>query len=110
MTDKLAIIIVSADRNVIEMGLRYAHNVISHQWMNVQLYFFGPSEVTIATDPDLRPLVEQIIAQGVIPHACVWCSSRFSVTDMLRDMGCIIEGTGQPVTEAIRDGYIPMTW
>jgi hypothetical protein len=110
MSDKLAIIIVSADRNVIEMGLRYAHNVISHRWMEVQLYFFGPSEVTIATDPDLHPLVAQIITDGVTPHACVWCSNKFNVTEMLRALGCVIEGVGQPVTQAIRDGYLPMTW
>ncbi|MHB1318252.1 MAG: hypothetical protein ACYCYF_06505 [Anaerolineae bacterium] len=111
MNDKLAIILVSADRAVLEMGLTYARNAISHGWLpEIRLYLFGPSEVTIATDPDLRAIICEIIALGVIPAACKWCSDKYNVSALLQELGCRVEYIGQPVSEAIRDGYVPMTW
>ncbi|MFH1084633.1 MAG: DsrE family protein, partial [Chloroflexota bacterium] len=80
MSDKLAVILVSADRKVLEMGLVYAKNVMARGWMaDMRLYLFGPSEVTIATDPDLKALVTEIIAGGTVPHACKWCSDKYGV-------------------------------
>ena len=111
MSDKLAIILVSADRKVLEMGLIYAKNVGIRGWMDeTKLFLFGPSEVTIATDPDLRKLVEGIIEDGAVPLACKWCSDKYGVSDLLADLGCSVEYIGSPVSQAIKDGYTPMTW
>ncbi len=111
MSDKLAVILVSSDRKVLEMGLIYAKNAISEGWMeDVQVFFFGPSEVTIATDPDLYPLVEEIIENGVTPQACKWCSDKYHVSELLEEMGCAVEYIGSPVSQAIKAGYTPMTW
>ena len=111
MNDKLAVILVSADRKVLEMGLVYARNAVAREWMaDVQLFFFGPSEVTIATDPDLRAIVAEIIEGGTIPRVCKWCSDKYGVSGMLEEMGCAVEYIGEPVSLAIKDGYVPMTW
>ena len=111
MSDKLAIILTNSDRQVLEMGLVYALNVIAEQWMSeVQIYLFGPSEVTIATDPDLKELLCNVIEAGNTPVACKWCSDKYHVTALLEEMGCEIAYIGQPVTEAIRTGFTPMTW
>jgi hypothetical protein len=111
MSDKLAVILVSADRAVLEMALTYTRNVITHKWLpDVKVYLFGPSEVTITTDPDLRNLASAVIQAGVVPVACKWCSDKYNVTALLLDLGCRVEYIGQPVSEAIRDGYTPMTW
>jgi hypothetical protein len=111
VSDKLALVLVSRDRGVLEMALVYARNAIAKAWIpDIKLYFFGPSEITIATDPGLRDLVTDIIAQGTVPHACIWCSDKYNVSDKLRELGCVVEGIGSPVSEAIRAGYTPMTW
>jgi len=68
MSDKLAVILVSADPKVLEMGLMYARNAVKQGWMSdTLLYFFGPSEVTISTDPGLQEIVREIIAEGDSP-------------------------------------------
>ncbi len=111
MNDKLAVILVSGDRKVLEMGLVYATNVVVHGWMSdLRVYLFGPSEVTIATDPDLQELVKTMIAGGTIPQACRWCSDKYGVSDMLRDLGVDVQWIGEPVSQSIKDGYAPMTW
>jgi hypothetical protein len=111
MQDKLAVILVSSDRKVLEMGLVYAKNAIVNSWMSdVRIYFFGPSEVTIATDPELRELAKEIVATGTVPEACKWCSDKYQVSEMLGAMGVSVVYIGQPVSESIKAGYVPMTW
>ena len=111
MSDKLAVILVSGDRKVLEMGLIYAKNAVANKWMdNVRVFYFGPAEVTIATDPDLRALTAALIEGGTVPRACKWCSDKYGVSNMLLDLGCVVEYIGSPVSEAIKAGYTPMTW
>jgi hypothetical protein len=111
MSDKLAVILASSDRKVLEMGLVYARNVAARGWMeDMKLFFFGPSEVAIATDPDLQELVKTIVSEGTVPRACKWCSDKYGVSDMLEALGCVVEYIGSPVSEAIREDYTPMTW
>ena len=111
MSDKLAVILASADRKVLEMGLVYARNAVARGWMaDIRLFLFGPSEVTIATDPDLHELVRAIIDGGTVPQACKWCSDKYGVSDLLSELGCSVEYIGAPVSEAIKAGYTPMTW
>lgn len=111
MSDKLAVILTSADRQVLEMGLIYAKNVVARGWMDdMALFLFGPSEVTIATDPDLKAIVADIIEGGTTPRACKWCSDKYNVSEMLEVMGVSVEYIGEPVSTAIKDGYTPMTW
>ena len=111
MSEKLAVILASADHKVLEMGLIYAKNVIRHHWMtDTKVYIFGPSEVTIATDPELRQYVKEIIDLGTVPQACKWCSDRYRVSDLLAELGVEVDYIGEPVSEAIKAGYTPMTW
>ncbi|MHB0856150.1 MAG: hypothetical protein ACYC5M_01100 [Anaerolineae bacterium] len=111
MSDKLAVILVSADRKVLEMGLIYAKNVALNGWMSaLKVYLFGPSEVTIATDPDLHAIVHEIVEGGTIPQACQWCSDKYGVSEKLAALGIEVAYIGAPVSEAIKAGYTPMTW
>lgn len=111
MSGKLVVILASGDPKVLEMGLMYARNAVKQRWMkDVKLYFFGPSEVAIATDPDLQAMVREIIVEGTIPTACKWCADKYNVTDMLADLGCNVNYVGAHISAAIKDGYTPMTW
>lgn len=111
MADKLAVILASGDPKVLEMGLMYARNAVKQGWMSdVKLYLFGPSEVTIATDPELQKTVKEITSEGTSPQACKRCSDKCNVTELLTEIGCIVEYIGAPVSKAVREGYIPMVW
>ena len=111
MNDKLAVILVSGDAKGLEMGLMYARSAVKQGWMtDTLLYSFGPAEVTISTDPDLQDMVREIIAEGTIPVACKWCSDKYGVSDLLAKLGCSVDYVGSPISKAIQDGYVPMTW
>ena len=111
MTDKLAVILASGDPKVLEMGLMYARNAVKQGWMSdAKLYLFGPSEVAIATDPELQKTVKEIISEGTNTQPCKRCSDKYNVTELLTDIGCNVEYIGAPISEAVREGYIPMAW
>ena len=111
MPEKLAVILASGDPRVLEMGLMYTRNTVRRGWMTeTMLFLFGPSETQIATDPALREMVKEIIEEGTTPVVCKYCSDKYSVSDLLVELGCEVEYIGEPVSRAIRDGYVPMVW
>ena len=111
MNEKLAIVLASGDPEVLEMGMMYALNSIKQGWMKeVRVFFFGPSEVTIPTDPRLRELLAGLIEAGAIPMACKFCSDKHEISERLLELGCDVAYVGAPISEAIRDGFVPMVW
>jgi len=111
MSDRLAIILASGDAKVLEAGLLYARNAVKQGWMqDVRLFLFGPSQVEVATDPTLREALERIIAEGTRPMVSKTCSDKYSVSEVLAELGCIVEYIGSPISEAIREGFVPMVW
>jgi len=111
MNDRLAVILTSGDPRVLEMGLMYARNVVKNGWMReMKLYLFGPSEVQVATDPHLREMIETIVSEGTTPVACKFCSDKYAVSAALLELGCGVDYVGEPISAAIRDGFVPMVW
>lgn len=111
MNDRLAVILASGDPHVLEMGLLYARNAAKRGWMSdVKLFLFGPAETQVATDPALREAVSAMIEEGLVPVACKYCSDKFSVSEALQNLGCGIEYVGVLISDAIKDGYVPMVW
>ena len=111
MSDKVAVILASADPRVLEMGMMYARNAANQGWMaDVKLFLFGPAETQFATDPSLKEMAESMISEGLVPVACKYCSDKYAVSDLLSDLGCEIDYVGKPISEAIRNGYVPMVW
>ena len=87
---------------MLEIGLMYARNAVNQGWMSdVKLYLFGPSEVTIATDPELQKTVKEIMSEGTIPLACKRCSDKYNVTELLTEIGCNVEYLGASISEAV---------
>ena len=111
MSDRLAVILASGDPRVLEMGLMYARNTVKQGWMKeTKLFLFGPSETQIATDPRLQEMVRTIIEEGTALVACKFCSDKYSVSELLAELGCEVEYVGEPISRAIRDGFVPMVW
>jgi hypothetical protein len=111
MHDKAVIVLTSRDPIVLEMGLLYARNARKNRWMtDVKLFLFGSSEIAAATEPAVREMIEAAVADGLTPRACRFCSDKYGVSEQLEALGCSVEYVGQPLSEAIRDGYVPLTW
>jgi len=111
MNDKLAVILASGDPRVLEMGLMYARNAAKQGWMSdVRIFLFGPSETQLATDPALREAVTAMIGEELVPVACKYCSDKYGVSEALQSLGCGVEYVGVPISDAIKDGYVPMVW
>ncbi len=111
MSERLAVILASSDLRVLEAGMMYAGNAAKKGWMeDTKLFLFGPSETQIATDPRLQDRLREILASGMIPVACKACSDEAGISDRLAELGCDVEYVGEPISRAIRDGYVPMVW
>lgn len=111
MSDRLTVILASGDPRVLEMGLMYARNTLKQGWMEeTKLFLFGPSETQVATDPKLQEMIRTLIDEGMVPVACRFCSDKYSVSELLHELGCEVEYVGEPISQAIRDGFVPMVW
>jgi len=111
MHDKVLVLLASRDPVVLEMGLLYARNARKNRWMaEVRLFLFGPSEIAAATEPTLRAMIQEAIGEGLTPRACRFCADKYGVTAPLEALGCTVEYVGEPLSEAIRAGYVPLTW
>lgn len=111
MSDRLAVILASGDPRVLEMGLMYARNTLKQGWMErTKLFLFGPSETQGATDPELQEMIRTLIDEGIVPVACKFCSDKYSVSELLHELGCEVEYVGEPISRAIREGFVPMVW
>jgi hypothetical protein len=105
MPDRLAVILASGDPRVLEMGLMSARNTCKQGWMEeTKLFPFGPSETQVATDPTLREMIRTLIDEGIVPVACRFCSDKYSVSELLRELGRDVEYVGEPISQAIRGG------
>ena len=111
MPDRVAVILASGDPHVLEMGLVYARNTARHGWMDeTKLFLFGPSETQVATDPGLQKMIRTLVDEGTVPVACKFCSDKYSVSELLHELGCEVEYIGEPISQAIREGFVPMVW
>ena len=52
----------------------------------------------------------ELIGDELVPVACKYCSDKYSVSEALQNLGCGIEYVGVLISDAIKDGYVPMVW
>ena len=111
MANKVVVILASGDPRVLRSGLEYAYNAISKNWLeDVKVFIFGPSEETILNDPDCIERANDIAALKKDLVACKWLSDNEMISDKLIEAGIKVEPVGIQISEAIKDGYIPITW
>ena len=110
MNKKLLIIIASGDKKKAVAGLMYARNALKHKWLgDIKVVFFGPSEKLAAEDKDIQWFVKEIVDVGSC-SACKAVSDEDGVSEKLQKAGVKVEYVGTVVSDAIKDGYLPMVW
>ena len=110
MGSKLLVIIATGEREKAIAGLMYTRNVLKYKWLDdVKLVFFGPSEKLATVDDKVAWFIKEISAKGDC-FACQAISDKGGVSEKLREIGVKVEYVGSFVSDAIKEGYLPMVW
>ncbi len=110
MSSRLLVIIGSGDREKALAGLMYARNVIKYRWLNeAKVVFFGPSEQLIANDKEVASKAREIAAVTDC-FACKAISDKQGVSENLAEAGIKVDYVGDIISNAIKEGYLPMVW
>jgi len=111
MADRIVVIIGTGEAAKAEAGLMYAVNSLKHKWLtDVRLFFFGPAEGLLLRDEDLQELVMEYHRQGGTAVACRYLSDREGSSAGLDDLGLDVAYVGEPISDLIKEGYVPMVW
>jgi hypothetical protein len=110
MSSKLLVIIATGDREKAIAGLMYTRNVLKNKWLDdVKVVLFGPSEKLAAHDDKVAWFIKEITDESDC-FACKAISDREGVSQKLVETGAKVEYVGKIVSNAIKDGYVPMVW
>jgi hypothetical protein len=110
MASKLLVVIATGDREKAIAGLMYTRNVLKNKWLDdVKVVFFGPSEKLAAHDDKVAWFIKDITARCDC-FACKAISDKEGVSEKLGETGVKVEYVGTIVSNAIKDGYLPMVW
>ena len=112
MSDRVLVIIGTAEAGKAHAGAMYALNAVKHGWLDdVGLMLFGPAEQLVLDDPDFQDLVRQFQAEkGEAPVACRFLADRDGQSAALAELGLDVAYVGPRISAAIRDGWVPMVW
>jgi len=110
MVSKLLVIIATGDKEKALAGLMYARNILKNKWLdNVKVVFFGPSEKLAALDDEITWFIKDITARSDC-FACKAISDKEGLSEKLEEAGVKVEYVGTIVSNAIKEGYLPMVW
>jgi hypothetical protein len=117
MSEKIVVIIGTAERAKALAGTMYAVNATKYGWLkDVKLVFFGPSEALLLEDEDLQEMVMEYHRHEGTALACKYVADRAPadggtpVSDGLTALGVEVTYVGEKISRLIRDGYAPMVW
>ena len=110
MSSKLLVLIATGDREKAIAGLMYARNVLKNKWLDdIKVVFFGPSEKLAAFDSKVAWFIKEISDKSEC-FACKAISDEEGVSEKLQEAGIKVEYVGTIVSNAIKEGYLPMVW
>ena len=110
MQSKLMIVVSTAEKEKALTGLLYAANVIRNNWVDdVRVFFFGPFEKLLADDPEVQEWAGQLASHHPA-MACKFIADNHGISDQLSSLGVDVQYVGQPISDAIKEGYVPMVF
>jgi hypothetical protein len=111
MTNKLLVIISTAELGVARTGMMYAVNALKNLWMeDVKVFFFGPAQESLIGDEELQKLLQAYASEGGTSAACKYIADRDGTGEPTAALGVQVEYVGTMISDLINDGYIPMVW
>jgi hypothetical protein len=111
MTEKLLVIISTAEIGVARTGMMYALNALKHCWMEeVKIFFFGPAQQLLLEDEELQHYVQEYLSYQETAVACKFIADRDHITKPTDELGVKVAYVGQMISDLIKDGFVPMVW
>ena len=79
---------------------------------DVKLVFLGPSEDFIAKtdDKDILEAYEQVLANNILPQACVNIAERYGIAPILTNKKIELVYVGEAIAGFMAEGYQPLTF
>jgi len=110
MASKVMFVLSTGEKGKAMAGLVYATNAIRNHWLgDIRVFFFGPFEKLLAEDSEIQELAAQL-TEHHRPMACKFISDNHGVSDQLSGLGVDVQYVGQPISEALNEGYVPMVF
>lgn len=111
MSDKVVVVISTAEKEKVYAGMMYAVNAIKQSWMKeVKLIFFGPSEKLLLDDSELQGYVKEYLELKGEAVACKFISDNDKSSENISEMGLQVDYVGEILSNLIKDGFIPIVW
>lgn len=111
MTDKVLVIISSADPAKARTGILYATNALVNGWLEaVKLIFFGPSQKLLLDNVDLQQAVQHYQEMGETVVACKFLADAEKSSQSIAALGVQVDYVGEMISNFIKEGYTPMVW
>jgi len=106
---RLLVIISTAEKAKALTGMMYAVNVRKHGWFDeLKVVFFGPVETLLLEDPVVGEAAVPLVDEGAL--VCRAIAEREGIAEDLVRLGYRVEYVGSTISEAIRDGYVPLVF
>ena len=110
MASKILIIVATGEKEKALTALMYAKNALKRKWLeDVKIFFFGPSEKLITSDPEVADAVLEVVSMGE-SYACKAISDTQEISGKIHDLGVRVEYVGSIISDYIKEGYAPMVW
>ncbi len=83
--------------------LMYLPNALRLGWFSeIEVVVWGASQNVVASDPFVQAEIIAMLEQGIKIYACIGCSERLGITEKLRDLGIVVEGTGERLSNYLK--------
>ena len=110
MSNKVVIIISTAEKEKALTGLMYGTNALKKNWLeDVKIILFGPIEKAITEDSELQEAIKKY-QEFQSPVACKLISDNEGISNNLESLGYQLDYVGTTISDYIKDGYIPMVF
>lgn len=110
----LVIILSGTDSpDKVKFGLNFAWRTKNGgAFEDVKVIFFGPGEDFIAKtdDEDILEAYTQVLANNIIPQACVAIAEGAGIAPILIDKKIELVHAGQAIAGLMAEGYQPLTF
>ena len=102
--DKLAIVIITSDLGAIyNMALMYGYNSKTKGWwQEVEIIFWGPATVALATTPNLQSEIKKCLEAGIEVSACRKCAENYDVVEKIESTGLALYYIGEHLTDLLK--------
>lgn len=111
MSDKIVVIISTAEVEKARTGMMYAVNAVLQNWMSeVKLIFFGPAQELLLEDVIMKDFLLQFQQAEGKAVSCKFIADRDETDKETEALGVSVEYVGSMISDLIKEGYVPLIW